>query len=603
MPTEVERLVIGIEANYASLEKNLATMNSKLDASLKAVETRTTEMTQRVEGSIKNLGSVLGVGLSVSGVLAFTKTVVDNVAALGDQAAAAGVTVEQLQAYRAAAAEAGSSSDLADTALQRLTRTIGEAQAGNKELLGAFSQLGIGASQLAGGTTAVLPLVAQALTQITNTSERARIETELFGKSGQQIESVLGAWSQSADSLEEHFSKLGIIIDAATSERFSKAQGQWELFALVVQRDVAGLVASFGDLAQAFTGDADGLARFNDELARNILLLTNPITAPSAIGARIRGFFQPEKTPSVTVQEGKQTGIPNFIRPGLDQAPDIKVEYGPDIDAHQRALDEKERAERRFRDAMDRQRTRAVLEQVDADEESVRTTIKLEETIRKTHEDTLGEMSAADKAYFDERIRLEDKAANDAKRFSGEINRSLVNSIVNFGDEMERAGGKFGKAVLGMIADLAKLILKMELAKALENSIGAAGGGGGILRGIVGAVGGVFGGAGGAGSVGAAGVSDLPAFAADGANASAGQPFIIGERGPELFVPRVPGTIIPNSKMGGGGSVQVNIYQTVTGNNGDAALAQVTRTAIVGALAQVKQQFPSMMLDTQMRYG
>ncbi len=45
---------------------------------------------------------------------------------------------------------------------------------------------------------------------------------------------------------------------------------------------------------------------------------------------------------------------------------------------------------------------------------------------------------------------------------------------------------------------------------------------------------------------------------ADGGNPAVGQPAIVGERGPELFVPRTAGTIIPNHSLGGmGGTTMV----------------------------------------------
>lgn len=47
---------------------------------------------------------------------------------------------------------------------------------------------------------------------------------------------------------------------------------------------------------------------------------------------------------------------------------------------------------------------------------------------------------------------------------------------------------------------------------------------------------------------------------ADGGPVSLGRPYLIGEEGPELFVPNRMGTIVPNSGMGGG-----NVYVTVTG--------------------------------------
>lgn len=42
---------------------------------------------------------------------------------------------------------------------------------------------------------------------------------------------------------------------------------------------------------------------------------------------------------------------------------------------------------------------------------------------------------------------------------------------------------------------------------------------------------------------------------AEGGPVSGNTPYLVGERGPELFVPRNGGTIIPNNKLGGGGAV------------------------------------------------
>lgn len=45
-------------------------------------------------------------------------------------------------------------------------------------------------------------------------------------------------------------------------------------------------------------------------------------------------------------------------------------------------------------------------------------------------------------------------------------------------------------------------------------------------------------------------VPDIPMLAAGG-RATGGMPHIVGERGPELFVPGMSGTVVPNHKMGG----------------------------------------------------
>jgi len=49
------------------------------------------------------------------------------------------------------------------------------------------------------------------------------------------------------------------------------------------------------------------------------------------------------------------------------------------------------------------------------------------------------------------------------------------------------------------------------------------------------------------------GNQDLGGFLADGGSANANTPYVVGERGPELFVPRSSGTVIPNHALAGAG--------------------------------------------------
>ena len=63
---------------------------------------------------------------------------------------------------------------------------------------------------------------------------------------------------------------------------------------------------------------------------------------------------------------------------------------------------------------------------------------------------------------------------------------------------------------------------------------------------------------GGFGTGNAYGNADLGGFLADGGSANANTPYVVGERGPELFVPRSSGTVIPNHALGGvGGTTMV----------------------------------------------
>ena len=72
---------------------------------------------------------------------------------------------------------------------------------------------------------------------------------------------------------------------------------------------------------------------------------------------------------------------------------------------------------------------------------------------------------------------------------------------------------------------------------------------------------GAFGG-GGFGTGNQFGNQDLGGFLAEGGPADANKPYIVGERGPELFVPKSSGSVVPNhqlsSMMGGGQTVNYN---------------------------------------------
>lgn len=92
--------------------------------------------------------------------------------------------------------------------------------------------------------------------------------------------------------------------------------------------------------------------------------------------------------------------------------------------------------------------------------------------------------------------------------------------------------------------------------------------------------------------------SNLGGFFANGGRPPVGKPSVVGERGPELFVPRSSGTIVPNHAMGGSTNVVVNVDAKGTAAQGDDAQAgQLGR--LIGAAVQaelIKQKRPGGLL-------
>ena len=87
---------------------------------------------------------------------------------------------------------------------------------------------------------------------------------------------------------------------------------------------------------------------------------------------------------------------------------------------------------------------------------------------------------------------------------------------------------------------------------------------------------------------------------ANGGIPPVGRPSIVGERGPELFMPGIRGTVIPNNALGGGStSVVVNVDASGNSNvQGDQAQSRQLGIAVSAAVQAelVKQQRPGGLL-------
>jgi hypothetical protein len=142
--------------------------------------------------------------------------------------------------------------------------------------------------------------------------------------------------------------------------------------------------------------------------------------------------------------------------------------------------------------------------------------------------------------------------ATNAARMGEQAFVSLTSNMESALDQFVSTGKlKFGDLAKSIIADLIKIQMRAQLTSmfgALGKIFGFGGGGGDYTGGIK------------------LMPTDLPIFKgfgfADGGNPPVGQASLVGERGPELFVPRTAGTIIPNNKlgsaMGGGPSIVYN---------------------------------------------
>lgn len=161
----------------------------------------------------------------------------------------------------------------------------------------------------------------------------------------------------------------------------------------------------------------------------------------------------------------------------------------------------------------------------------------------------------------------------------------------DFGDIFIDSIGRGEDALSSLVNTFKNALLKMAVDAAIINPLKAlfSPKGGNLLGSIFGSVGAFF-------SGGASVGGSTPTFAsvggafADGGVPPVGKVSLIGERGPELFIPKQSGTVIPNHLLGGGqGAAQNNItiHVDARGASDPAAVEAAADRAVAKAVPQI----------------
>ena len=178
-----------------------------------------------------------------------------------------------------------------------------------------------------------------------------------------------------------------------------------------------------------------------------------------------------------------------------------------------------------------------------------------------------------------------------------EIGQGIEQGIVSNLTDAVMGTKTLAQAAIGVLNQLKRKLVEVAIQKAtagLGNKIG-------------GFLGGLFGGGGGGGGSGIKfgsvdlGLSSGLGFA-NGGRPPVGRASLVGERGPELFVPNSAGTIIPNNKIGGGNTNNVVVNVNVEGGidaQGEEEDSRQLGSLIAIAVQNeiVKQQRPNGLLS------
>jgi phage-related minor tail protein len=180
-----------------------------------------------------------------------------------------------------------------------------------------------------------------------------------------------------------------------------------------------------------------------------------------------------------------------------------------------------------------------------------------------------------------------------ALELAEQIDRLASNSMQSFTDSFYDAisGAKsfkdaFKDMARSIVEDLAKMLIQYYITQAVFGAItGAFPGGGSTTSG---------------GTTTTPSVNLNPGGykpRAMGGSVTGGRPYLVGERGPELFVPNSSGGIVANNKLGGGG---VTIVQNINVTTG---VQQTVRAEIANLMPQISNAAKSAVADARLRGG
>ena len=557
--------------------------------------------------------------IGVAGVAGFgylIKSSLNATDTLSKTANKIGTTTEALGGLRYAAEITGVATNTMDMALQRFTRRTAEAAKGTGEAKGAIKELGLNAQELN-----KMPLdqrmiaLADAFGKVDNESDQLRLAFKLFDSEGAALVNTLALGSDGLKELLGEAKLLGLTMSTAAAQGVEKAndsitkllslgKGLRDQFAAALAPAIETMVKAFTAYILKIQEAKGGIEAFAKSMAVSflngvkavILSLDTMLGTVSKFFNKATGFikkFDKNATLDSIAHANKQVkelndeitvlqaaGKTKGLQQKADKISELLLRIAEE-EAHLARMHETFPT-LSLGDLIDMEGVEETFTALIAGINGIGTAVT--ETLKPAVE-PLNDLQQGFKDWSD---ALPDTTANIKSLTNQGLNgltdalTAGVTGAANFADAMK----SMAKSV---IDSLIKMLIQKYIVDAAFGAITASFGQGAINR------------AGGYGaSLGSADPFNTSNFAprAIGGSVQNGSPYMVGERGPEMFVPNSQGSIVPNNRMGGGGGVVVN--QTINVTTG---VQQTVRAEIATLMPQIANAAKGAVADAKMRGG
>lgn len=262
MATTVGALSVDLDLNSASFINNMKKATDAVTTSSKSIE--------RALGFAQGAVGGFVASLTIDAALAATKGALDYTDAIADLSDQIGVGTKTLQEFRYAAQLSGSSTEDADLALAKFAKTLGEAQRGSKKQQELFNDLGVSIRDARGeflSIDQVLPAFADAVERAGTQQERTAIITEAMGKSAGSLAILLAGGSKEMEQLSQAANNLGIVLEDHVLRNSGAVNDKLDQMKMILSARFASVVVENSD---ALLGLANSVLSLGDAMLRGI---------------------------------------------------------------------------------------------------------------------------------------------------------------------------------------------------------------------------------------------------------------------------------------------------------------------------------------------
>jgi ElaB/YqjD/DUF883 family membrane-anchored ribosome-binding protein len=274
-----------VKAGRAYVE--LGVNSGKLIAGLNAASKRLSSFA----GGVRRTGVVVaGIGTAALGGMAIAaKSFASAGARIRDLQLRTGLAAETLSRLDYAAAQTGTSLDATVTGVRTLAKQINQANRGVSSASRLFEELGIefgSFSQLSLEDQFVV--AGDALSRITDETQRAALAQELFGRSGLELVPIFERGADSFRAFAKEAQDLGLVIGEDEAKQAKALDDSFTRVTRTLQRAVATIGGALAPAIESLANRlAAALARVREFIASNQQIVT--VAAKVAIGVAAAG--------------------------------------------------------------------------------------------------------------------------------------------------------------------------------------------------------------------------------------------------------------------------------------------------------------------------